>query len=280
MVRASLTSVGVKNWPVDISLIETSRSRSALRSVLVQSAWNVMPTPEFVTALAPYPARMKMVAAARRAVAQLQIRRAAEVVVLTHAMSELLAASTGRTPIVAEATAGLSGWSDTRLAAQPTDPGYALVVGTLSWFKQPQSAAALVRSRRPDLRRIVFAGADDGSGCWPATLARCREQGIDGQRVQVSHDEMYGLYRGASLCVLPSSLESLGFGLAEALLHSGNVLASPLPAHKEVASRVGREPAWIGDPTPISTNHRSPIIDEPTVRKQWQSVANALHLLP
>ncbi|MEI2777018.1 MAG: glycosyltransferase [Tetrasphaera sp.] len=281
VVRESLAEAGVTAWPDRVSLVETARSRRALDAILVQSAWNVVPMTIFAQLLRPYPARMQAIASARRALAQAQIRRARRVVTLTESVAALVEQTTGRTPIVAPVTAGLQDWADLAEQSAEQDIGrgeHALVVGTVSWFKRPWLALDVIHRHRPHLREIVFAGGDDGSGCWDVVQHHAAGYGLTVRRVQVPHAQMAALYRSAGACVLPSALESLGFGLVEALLACPDVIAARIPPHAEMAARLGVSPSWItADGLGFPSGGR-PVLGVASVTDEWRSVADALGL--
>lgn len=281
VVRSSLSAVGVTSWPANISLVETSTAVRPLDAVLVQSAWNVLPQDLFWKLLAPYPAKMRGMALARRSLAQVQMRRAGKVVTLTHAMGDLVEASLGRAPHVAPATAPLYDWTEPTVNSRTAKPSFAVVVGTVTWFKRPHDALDIVKRHFPEITEVKFVGHDDGSGCWMSLQAAGRAAGLEVTRCSVAHHEIYNLYKRSRVCILPSALESLGFALAEALLHGQCVVASSIPPHLEVAARVGRQPRWIlNKDLDLEPGSQQPpaSLEANQVRAEWCKVSSVLGL--
>ncbi len=157
-------------------------------------------------------------------------------------------------------------------AAQP----YVLVPGTLTWYKDPQRALSIASER--GFERVRFAGPDDGSGCWEDVQQVAGDLGLRVSLETLDRDAMRDALRDASLVVLPSRLESLGFSLGEALSHAHQVVASALPAHLEAAAWTGSAPTWLPE-------HEQPAIVPATtapgaadVHDSWVAVGEALGL--
>lgn len=96
---------------------------------------------------------------------------------------------------------------------------------------------------------------------------------------------MINAYRAASAVIVPSQMESLSIGLAEPLLLSKRILASPIPVHQEVAGRIGRAPEWLppsgGDrETMLSAGDASARQDMDQLIDQWTALADGLGLAP
>ena len=166
----------------------------------------------------------------------------------------------------------------------PTEPAgtHALVVGSITWYKRPALALEVLARDFPDVKNVLLAGVADQSGAWEALLGVSRERGLSIEKRTVAHVAMGDLYADAGVVVLPSALESLGFGLSEALLQSGPVVASDIPAHREIARRVGgTPPMWIGPDGMCSgllRDQRQATLTEAAVRSEWERVAEAMAL--
>ena len=111
VVEAGLARAGFDTTQVqDLALVETERPRRApYRVVLVQNAWNVVDLATFRQLLRRYPRAQQARHIARRAVARANLRRADQIVVLTHAMGELCRRVTDRVevaPLTAPADLG------------------------------------------------------------------------------------------------------------------------------------------------------------------------------
>jgi len=210
------------------------------------------------------------------------LRRADRVVCLTQAVAELAAKVLDEPLMVAPVTAPIHDWrSAERAVGVRTD--FALVPGTLTWYKRPLAALEWLAENDPTIRRVVYCGRDDGSGCWPEVERLVAELDMTAQRRVVPHEELYSLYAQARVVILPSSLESLGLGLSEALLHANRVVASPIPAHVEVAHRVRSSPEWL--PGFSSTGVAEALdatrkISLTEATEEWRSAAKALGLAP
>lgn len=276
IVEQSLHRVGYRPRP-GVVLVETARPVvRPFGVVLVQNAWNFIPTAALRDRINSYPPRMQGKILARRGLARLNTRRAGRVLALTQAMADLTSEACGREVEVASVTLPL----DLELASSaisPKDPPqeFVLVPGTVTWHKESPAAPAAVIER--DLpRRILLAGRDDGSGC----LARVRDEadrsGVELEHRALSRPQMIEALQTASATVLPSRLESLGFSLAEALvLCSGHVVAHPLASHRELADRLGREACWWSQPLPARA---TPAVTPATavIRGEWQRLRERL----
>jgi glycosyltransferase involved in cell wall biosynthesis len=277
LVESSLVGVGFASPGPGVAIVETRRpQRRPFDVVLAQNAWNVVRRDEFERLCAPYPPAMVRRMRLRRRVAAVNLRRARRVVCLTDAMADLVRRSVRREVEVAPV------WlpSDfVQLTATGRTPYHdvALVPGTVTWFKNP--AGALEAARALSMDSVVFAGRDDGSGCWPDVLERADSLGLTATRTTLSRQEIYDALACARAVVLPSRLESLGFSLGEALTLSSRVLASPIPSHREVASRIGRSPAWLTDRFASAVAGEAPsALDPDAVSASWSRVGEALGL--
>ena len=256
MVEAGLARAGFDTAHVpDLALVETDRPRRApYRVVLAQNAWNVVDLATFRRLLGRYPRAQQARHVARRAVARANLRRAGRVVVLTHAMGELCRRVTDRVEVAPlTAPADLGDGAD-RAARTALPEGTVLVPGTVTWYKDPGAALGLLGLLRDSgvaVSQVLLAGGDDGSGCLEEVRRAAVRSGVPVHHRVVDRGEMLASCREASAVIVPSRLESLGFSLAEALLLAPVVMASDLPAHREIALRVGREPHWIGSAGPV-----------------------------
>lgn len=280
VVEDSLAQVGY-TFPPTVQLVETERPRPRpAATVLVQNAWNFVSEAEFRDLVRPYPARMRRRMQQRRVLARFNTRRAGRVVALTSSMAELTGDSIGRPVDVSEVLypLGLLDPAEDR-DGLPGEP-FVLAPGTVTWYKDPLAAAAVVAAR-PDLpKRVVFAGPDDGSGCWVEVQRVASTLGLRVTGGQVPAPVMRSALRRAAAVVVSSRLESLGFSLTEALaLAPGRVIASPLASHLALAERVGRVPEWLGQDPPATTGGSRPSppgADD--VRTSWLRLGECLGL--
>lgn len=248
VVEESLAAVGFRLPPAaDVALVETVRPAMApYRRVLAQNAWNVISSDERRTRLRTYPAAQRARFHARHQVTRVNLRRAERVVCLTHAMAELCA-PWSKTVEVAPVTVPMD-FLRARSSGSDLAPGTMLVPGTVAPYKNPATALDVFAEVEASLSlsTILFGGGDDGSGVWSAVQAYARARGIAVERRVLDRAAMRAALASAAVVVVPSGLESLSFSLAETLLLSDRVIASPIAAHREVAARLGRQPTWLG----------------------------------
>ncbi|CAN5575091.1 hypothetical protein BH23CHL2_BH23CHL2_28830 [soil metagenome] len=122
--------------------------------------------------------------------------------------------------------------------AGPKPGQYVLVVGSRARYKNHETAIAaveLVRERFPDIKLVLAGGGLEdlaGDRAWVHTPGR------------VSDEELGWLYEHAALCCVPSFHEGFGLPVVEALICGVPVVASDIPAMREV----GRDAARFADP--------------------------------
>lgn len=280
VVEDSLARVGFRLDP-RVQIVETARPQ--LRggaTVLVQNAWNFLGEEEFAELSRPYPRPMQRRMVQRRALAALNVRRAARVVALTAAMADLVTARTGRPVTLAPVAYPLDVLDDADDATGLPDAPFVLLPGTITWYKDPLTGLALVAAR-PDLPdRVLLAGPDDGSGCWADVRRVAAALGLEVSATSLGRPAMLTALRRARAVVVPSRLESLGFSVSEALaLAPGEVVASPLAAHRELAAGLGRTPTWIGEPTPTAPAPGTPATpDAGRLHDSWAALGTSLGL--
>jgi glycosyltransferase involved in cell wall biosynthesis len=262
-------------------MVETARPRPrGAEVVLVQNAWNFVPEAEFRALARPYPAPMRRRMEHRRLLARLNTRRATRIVALTKPMADLTGRSVGRAVELSEVLYPLSLLdSADDHTGLPVEP-FVLVPGTLTWYKDPVVALTTVAAG-PDLpRRVVFAGSDDGSGCWAEVQRVASSLGLRVTGGAVPPPVMRTALTRAVAVIVGSRLESLGFSLTEALaLAPGRVIASPLASHRALAERVGRVPEWLGEQSPGTTGGGVPSPPDPDdLRTSWIRLGECLGL--
>lgn len=280
VVVDSLQAVGFRVNTPGVELVETAGpKRRPADAVLAQSLWNVLPSREFKAALRPYPKSMQTRSLARRELARVNLRRAKKVVCLTNSMAESVQLFTGRDVEVAPVCLPADAISTPRRALKSPGDGTALVPGTVTWYKRPDAALDwLTRRADPNVARVCLAGEDDGSGCLEYTALLAERLGFELIHHPLGRREMWNAILDAAVILLPSSLESLGFSLSEALWRGRKVVASSIPAHIEVAQRVGVAPTWISGA--VSINPASGTIEPDDIVEQWGRVGEALGLEP
>lgn len=280
VVAGSLRAVGYELHRPGTSLVETANPLSRCEVVLLQSAWNVIPKGDFRRLISRYPRSMQLRAIIRRQVAQVNLRRAQRVVCLTYAVADLLQREVGVNAVVSPVTIPVN-VAELEIPNALESTPYVLVPGTVTWFKRPVDALSVVADGViPGVRRIVYCGRDDGSGCWEHVRRRAMDLNIDVERRVVPREELYALYRKAAATLLPSELESLGFGLSEALSQGGRVLARAIPSHVETSERLGINAEWAFGPAPQAWTGRDGVLTESEALSEWMYAGKALRLQP
>ncbi len=136
------------------------------------------------------------------------------------------------------------------LAAEPfeTDRPIVLVAGRLEAYKRVDTAVRAFASMRKDAQLVVC-----GTGSHRPALERlARELGLVDRvsfRGQVSDGELRRWQRTATSTVSLSAREAFGLVLLEAAVAGSRVVASDVPAHAELAQRLGR----VGAPMAVVT---------------------------
>jgi glycosyltransferase involved in cell wall biosynthesis len=128
------------------------------------------------------------------------------------------------------------------LAAEPFDADrpVVLVAGRLEPYKRVDTALRAFAHMRSKDAQLVVCGA--GSH-WPALERLARELGISGRvsfQGQVSQEKLRRWQRTATVTLSLSAMECFGLVLLEAAVAGSRVVASDIPAHAELANRVGR----------------------------------------
>lgn len=132
------------------------------------------------------------------------------------------------------------------LAAEPyeTDHPIVLVAGRLEPYKRVDTAIRAFAAMRKDAQLVVC-----GTGSHRSALeCLVRELGIAARvcfRGQVSDEELRRWQRTATSTLSLSSREAFGLVLLEAAVAGSRVVASDIPAHGELAERLGRMGARI-----------------------------------
>jgi len=137
------------------------------------------------------------------------------------------------------------------LAAEPfeTDRPIVLVAGRLEPYKRVDTAIRAFASMRKDAQLVVC-----GTGSHrPALEGLARELGIVTRvsfRGRVSDGELRRWQRTATSTLSLSAQEAFGLVLLEAAVAGSRVVASDIPAHAELAHRLGRVDARVAVVTP------------------------------
>jgi glycosyltransferase involved in cell wall biosynthesis len=128
------------------------------------------------------------------------------------------------------------------LAAEPFDADrpVILVAGRLEAYKRVDTAIRAFACMRNKDAQLVVCGTGPHL---PALEGLVRELGIAARvffRGQVSQEELHRWQRTAIVTLSLSPLECFGLVLLEATVAGSRVVASDIPAHAELANRVGR----------------------------------------
>jgi len=135
-----------------------------------------------------------------------------------------------------------------RRPADVPEQAFALVVGGNRPHKDLRTLARAWR-RLGDTRPLDLVGAGPVDPRFPSLAQLAREEGAPGVRAlgAIAPEVLEWLYANATLLVFPSRYEGFGFPLLEAAVRGTPVLASDIPALREIGDGVARfVPA--GDP--------------------------------
>jgi glycosyltransferase involved in cell wall biosynthesis len=125
-----------------------------------------------------------------------------------------------------------------------TGPPYVLYVGNVSAHKNLPLLVRAFAESGIDQRLLLVGGRgerfDEVERAIARSPARARTQILR----EVSDRELDRLYRGASMLVLPSKYEGFGFTALEAMSRGCPVLASDIPALREISA----DGAWLIPP--------------------------------
>lgn len=289
LVESSLEFFGFPTEAAHLAIVETSRPRRlGYDVVLVQNAWNVIPTKLFKEMLTPYPRRMRRRMRARRAIAHFNLERAGTVICLTEYMTELCATRTTApcTTVPVHAPPDVTRCATGIGQETSSEVTKILIPGTATWYKNPIVGieyAARLQGKLGRPSEVLLAGPDDGSGCLPGMVAEARRCNVSLVQEVLNRKEMLQKLIESDVVCLGSNLESLGFSMAEALLLSPRVVASSIPTHKEISRRIGREPFWdfslsrpyVNSPRPFA----SPEALRLSIDQEWIGLGRSLGLL-
>lgn len=148
-----------------------------------------------------------------------------------------------------------------------------LYVGSLEPRKNVETLLAAYAEPGPEIPDLLIAGPRDGREAF-ALNARCTKLGI-GHRVHhygyVSPERLAGLYRSASAVALPSLYEGFGLPVLEAMSAGTPVVASDIPAVREVA---GESVLYVSQPLDAGAWRRSlALLGEDGVRDELANKA-------
>lgn len=155
-----------------------------------------------------------------------------------------------------------------------------LATGGITPSKRPLDAveiAVQLRQMSGAELGMVFAGGVADPALWARVQQRCLDYGLPVTLQKLDRAEMVEAYLGCQAAIVVTGLESLSFGLTEALALSSRVVASPLAVHLESARRIGRQPVWsheLKSDTQFDMEPRRPA----HAMDEWRAVGEALGL--
>lgn len=284
VVESSLNAVGWTPVPGSgVSLVETTLSARELHHVVAQNAWNFVDSMTVRELVRPYPLLFRARVRGRRVISKFNVRRASTIVTLTEYMATLV------TPVaspvcVVPVTVPLDLTATSNQATGFLPPGTLLVPGSISWYKAPADAlsiAQILRNRGLNVNQILFAGTTSDERCWSELQRLSAGMSFNVSRTTLDRSEMASALASSAATVVPSRLESLGFSVAEALALSAKVVVSDIPAHREIAGRIGRPPMWwnrvdiTGEETDLCVS-----LDDGRWREEWENLAEMLRCGP
>jgi glycosyltransferase involved in cell wall biosynthesis len=175
---------------------------------------------------------------------RLGLRSAARVVTPTAAAARFIAPRLGvpeaRLTVVHHGIAPEAFQKDAQPVASPVP--YLFLPANLERHKNFHVAFEALRLLADSSTELWIAGGDELDPPWGAHLRESVQRMGLASRVRflgpVPYDRMLGYYRGARALVFPSLLETFGHPLLEAMLAGTPVVASDLPAFREVGGDV------------------------------------------
>ena len=172
-------------------------------------------------------------------VASLIFRRASAVICVSEAEASLLRGDYGRTGFEAVVIPnGVDRDAITEAEPFPCARSVILVAGRLEPYKQVDRVIDAMRYLDPGMRLVVV-----GDGSASTDLKRHAERSGCSERVEflgrIEVEEVRRWQRTAAVAVSFSRHEAYGLVLAEALSAGSPVVASDIPAHREVSVRAG-----------------------------------------
>lgn len=281
VVRSSLTACGFDLDTPHVQLTETRPRWGRRNTVLAQNLWNVLPARDFAEASRPYERRSRALMLARRLTANVVLSRANHVVTMSETMATAVSDRIGRPVEARTVSLPLVHTTYSTVDRLPGLDRTIIVPGAVTWYKRPQRAlhvAELLRDRGVMTPRLLFAGARTNPDCWAALQQEADQLGLEIHQVQFSQLEMARAMHSAPLTVVPSEVESLGFAFSEALHLAPCVIASGIPAHRELARHVGRLPVWLDDFDGTLRSENPTVLDVDRVRAEWDALGRALGL--
>lgn len=195
-------------------------------------------------------------------------RGADHVVAVSHAtlsaLTELLPGCAASCSVVPEAGRALP-----ILPRAPIVPPYVLIVGSLMRHKNVGTVVAAMREPPLHNMELVLAGPvgrreREFVDAWAAMLpGRIRHVGF------VDVETLASLYSGASVAALPSRHEGFGLGLVDAMSCGVPVVASAIPAHREVG---GDAPIYVeaGAGPGVWARAIARVMDEPALSSRLE----------
>jgi glycosyltransferase involved in cell wall biosynthesis len=127
----------------------------------------------------------------------------------------------------------------TNASGSERDPGpsapYVLYVGSLDAHKNLPFLVRSFAAAVVDARLLLVGGRGKRLGDVSATIASSPARARIELRRDVTDAEIESLYRGAEMLVLPSRYEGFGFTALEAMARDCPVLASDIPALREIS---------------------------------------------
>lgn len=244
--------------------------------VLLQNAWTMEAWDVVGPLLSQYPRARRRRERLRRIVAWMNSSAARERIALTKYLAKI-SEERGVGPVVVLPV----GTSLDLYEVGPRPPSvsiaepFFLVPGSVQPYKDPLSAldylAASHRNRA--CRSVVFAGPIADDDLAKDLTRRCAQIGVRPVFVNFSRPEMLWAYGQAEGVLLSSKLESLNFALGEAMLFANDVVASPLPVHREIVATLGGAYKSMDG---RRTTFARPAIDQTSLISRWELLAEAL----
>lgn len=230
-----------REWPADLYFSVSELSPYRLPCPAIASFRNANP---FRPDLAPPTAREKVRIRALGAVARLSARRCDRIVFVSHDSAQWIGDSIALDPqkrAVIHHGIDSALWGNTPPYTGHPRP-YLLSVGSIYFYKNYvrliEAWTCLARSQ-PDLPDLIIIGDEWDADHRIAMEAVRKTAGPLAERISilgaVPYAEVQAYYKGASLFVFPSYLETFGHPVLEAMAADIPLVASDMPVFREIA---------------------------------------------
>lgn len=297
-VHRSLNMVIEEPQVARVALCETAFPRlRGYEAVVVQNALTVIPLHRAFDLMAGTTVKGRARLVAIQSIAYANMRMSSKIVCLTSASATLVAAHVPRLAkriVTSPVTLPLYFAQEPPRAPRHLHRGegpYIVIPGAVERYKNLEFGVAVVAHAVSDtsIREVRLVGPCPDRRLCETLLRLARNFGLRLRISSPGEDGFFEQIQRAAAVLLPSRLESLGFILPESLALGCRVAASDIPAHMEVAARLGQKPEWFNPfdlqlaVTALTRSIRSKPsearVDLQRIQNEWQAFACSLGIV-